>query len=199
MPDMSGNFSTSTWAGDFSLLFARTWAERLQAQLPVVRAASAKLHRINRQIERMEDWSPSESDYEEAFRALWAECVLTVWIADGLHRWLTLLSKELGEESPPEIPELRNLRNALIHLDEASFDRNGPHAGDGRGNRSLRELPGERIFVQSWSPGSPLFELIDVEALERMSSGLLNRLGWELNRMAEDYLVQEEIDRRRGK
>jgi hypothetical protein len=196
---MSGNFSTPTWAGDFSLLFARTWAERLQAQLPVVRAASQKLHRIDRQIERMEDWSPNESEYEEAFRALWSECVLSVWIADGLHRWLTLLSKELGEEAPPEVPELRNLRNALMHLDEASFDEEGPHAGDGRGNRSLRELPGGRIFVQSWSTGSPLFTLIDVDALERMSRGLLDRLEWELNRMAEDYVVQEEIDRRVGR
>lgn len=83
-------------------------------------------------------------------------------------------------------------------MDEASFDHEGPHAGDGRGNRSLRELPGERVFVQSWSPGSPLFELIDVDALERMANELLDRLEWELDRMAEDYVVQEEIDRRLG-
>jgi hypothetical protein len=185
--------------GRFQLALRAHLGRATAGPVAVVRAASEKLHRIDRQIERMEDWSPSESDYEAAFRALWAECVLTVWIADGLHRWLTLLSNELGEEAPPEVPELRNLRNVLIHLDEASFDQEGPHAGDGRGNRSLRELPGERIFVQSWSPGSPLFELIDVDALERMASGLLDRLAWEVDRMVEDYVVQEEIDRRRGK
>jgi hypothetical protein len=28
-PDMSGNYSTPAWAGDFSLLFTGNWAERL--------------------------------------------------------------------------------------------------------------------------------------------------------------------------
>ena len=129
-PNLSGNFSTPTPAGDFSLLFARTWAERLKAQLPVVRAASDKLCSIDRQIEYMEEWSPNESDYELSFRALWAEYMLTVWIADELRRWLVRLADELREDHPLDIPELHKLRNALVHLDEAAFDESGAHAGE---------------------------------------------------------------------
>lgn len=179
-------------------MFARAWAERLRAQLPVMRAASERLRLINRQIEYMEEWSPSERDYEQAFRALWTECVLTVWIADGLHRWLVRLARELGEAEPEEIEHLRLLRNALIHLDEAALDEDGPHAGSS-GNRSLRDLPGSRVLVQSWRSGSPLFDLIDVEKIESLASALLDRLERELDEMAEDYVVQAEIDRRRGK
>lgn len=199
-PDLSGQFTTPTWAGDHSLLFARAWAERLLLQLPVIRAASRRLSKISRQIEYMEEWSPSEADFEGAFRALWTECVLTVWIADGLHRWLTLLARELGEEKPEEVEFLRDLRNALMHLDEATFDEEGPHTDPkGRVNRSLRDLPGSRVLVQSWSPGSPLFDLIDVDKLEQLGRSLLDRLDRELDSMAEDYFVQQEIDRRRGK
>lgn len=191
-----------TLVGDFSLLFARTWAERLQTQLPVVRAASEKLHSIDRQIEYGEEWSPSESDYELAFRALWAECVLTVWIADGLQRWLVCLADELGEKHQAEIPELQKLRNALVHLDEAAFDETGAHAGENekkKKNWSLRDLPGGRLLIQSWSPQSPLFDLIDVDKLDALAGVLLDRLERELDSMAEDYFVQEETDRRRGK
>lgn len=181
-------------------MFARAWAERLMAQVPVIQAASAQLRQIDRQIEYMEDWSPSEADYERAFRSLWTECVLTVWIADGVHRWLLRLARELGEVPPEEIEYLRLLRNALMHLDEAALDEEGPHAGsDGRTNRSLRDLPESRVLVQSWQPGSALFDLIDVEKIERLARTLLDRLDRELDQMAEDHFVQAEIDRRRGK
>lgn len=199
-PHMSGQFSTPSWAGDHSLLFSRAWAERLTTQIEVVRAAAETAQLIDRQIEYMEEWSPSELDYDRAFRALWSECVLTVWIADGLDRWLNLLAREIGEDPPAPIVHLRHLRNALMHLDEASFDQSGAHAGPTSGqNRSLRELPGSRLLVQSWSPDSPLFDLLDVAQLETIASELLTRLDVEMNALVDEYVVQAEIDRRRGK
>lgn len=199
-PHLSGQFSTPTWAGDHSLLFARAWAERLTTQIEAVRAAARSVELIDRQIEYMEEWSPSELDYDRAFRALWSECVLTVWIADGLDRWLNLLYREIGEEPPAPILHLRHLRNALMHLDEAVFDEAGAHAGVASSrNRSLRELPGSRVLVQTWTEGSPLFDLLDVAQLEAIARELLARLDAEMDALVEDYVVQAEIDRRRGK
>lgn len=179
-------------------MFSRAWAERLKVQLPVMRLAAERLREVDRQIEFGEVFGPSERDYEQAFRALWSECVLTVWIADGLHRWLVRLARELGEEVPGEIEHLRQLRNALVHLDEAALEEEGAYAGES-GNRSLRELPGSRLLVRSWEPGSPLFDLLDVEKIEGLSVDLLGRLERELDELAEDYVVQAEIDRLRGK
>lgn len=202
MPDLSGHFSTPTWTGDHSLFFARAWAERLTLQIEVAKTASDRLRNIDWQIERMEEWNPTELDYDAAFRALWTECVLTVWIADGLHRWLVMLANKLGEEPPAPIPNLRQLRNALMHLDAATFDEGGPHAdprAKGGQARDLRALPGSRILIQSWSPGSPLFDLLDVDQLSAIARQLLDRLDDELNDTVEDYVVQQEIDRRLGK
>lgn len=201
-PDSSNQFLTSSWAGDHSLFFARAWAERLTTQIEAAKTASHRLQEIDRQIEYMEDWSSSESDYESAFRALWVECVLTVWIADGLHRWLGRLAKEIGEDPPTPIPLLRDLRNALMHLDEASLDEEGPYAdpqGTGIKGKSLRELPKARLLIRTWSPGSRLFDLIDVDQLDTMARKLLDQLEAELDAMAEDNAVQHAIDWDRGK
>lgn len=197
--DLGGNFSTGSAAGDHALLFAQTWAERLAEELRDAIAASERLVRDDRAFERMEDWSPSEDDVARSFRRMWSANAAVVWTGYQAERWLTRLARELGEPQPTPVAQLRTLRNALEHLDSALFDDAGTARADpsDRTAAALRALDGLR--VQSWDPSGPLFALVDVEALRRLSREVTDRLYGLLDDVAEDYMVQAEIDRLRGK
>ena len=196
---LSGNFSTGSAAGDHALLFARTWAERLTAELPAAIHASQRLVDDDRAFERMEDWSPSEDDVALSFRRMWAANAAVVWTGYQAQRWVRRLARELGEEPPAEVPFLKSLRDALEHLDSALFDDTGTAVTDPVDTRQtgLKKIGGLR--VQSWAPGEPLFALVDVDELRRLSAALTDRLQVLLDDIAEDYVVQAEIDRMRGK
>jgi hypothetical protein len=200
--DLSGRFETPTEAGDYSLLFARTWAEKLRAQVVVSKAATATFAKKSRQAEYGEDWSPDELDIERAFRSMWAENVTLIWISHQLEQWLSRLAVELGEEAPKPIDGLRLLRNALEHLNEAEFNDGVAVPGTGRKNPSLRELRdrhGYALFIGSWGSESPLFNLIDPRSVEELATTLLDRLERELDEIIQDYLTQERINDIRGK
>lgn len=66
--DLGGNFSTGSSAGDHALLIAQTWSERLAKELPVAIAAREQLVRDDRDLERMDDWSPTKHDVARSFR-----------------------------------------------------------------------------------------------------------------------------------
>ena len=197
--DVGGNFSTGSPAGDHALLFARTWTERLADELPAAFAASERLVLDSRNFERMEDWSPSQDDLERSFRRMWAENATVVWTGYQAQRWLARLAREIGESEPAEVESLKLLRNALEHLDTALFEESGMATADpnDRNAWSLRKLGG--LSVQSWAAGGPLFTLVDVDGLRRLSRELTDRLDALVDAIAEDYFVQQEIDRRRGK
>ncbi|MFJ4075959.1 hypothetical protein [Curtobacterium sp. NPDC089991] len=197
--DLGGNLSTGSPAGDHALFFARTWAERLADELPAAISASTALIKDDRAFERMEDWSPSEDDVARSFRRMWAANASVVWTGYQAQRWLRRLARELDEEPPDEVPSLKSLRDALEHLDSALFDDTGTAVTDpvDRRQTGLKKIGGLR--VESWDPGGPLFALVDVAALRRLSQGITDRLHSLLNEVAEDYAVQAEIDRLRGK
>jgi hypothetical protein len=180
-------------------LFARTWAERLAEELPLAIATSRQLVRDSRDADRLEDWSPTEDDLERSFRQMWAANATVVWTGYQAQRWLARLAREIDEPVPLEIEPLKVLRNALEHLDTALFDEDGVATADptDKGAWSLRALGA--LPVQSWAPDGPLFALVDVGALQRLSGEILGRLGALMDAIAEDYFVQQEIDRRLGK
>lgn len=197
--DLGGNFSTGSPAGDHALLFARTWAERLADELPLAIATSEQLVRDSRDSERMEDWSPSADDLERSFRRMWAANATVVWTGYQAQRWLARLAREIGEPKPAEVESLKVLRNALEHLDTALFDEDGMATADpaDRAAWSLRKLGA--VPVQSWAADGPLFALVDVDSLQRLSGEITARLDALIDAIVEDYVVQQEIDRRRGK
>lgn len=196
---LSGNLSTGSAASDYVLLFARTWTERLADELPAAISASTRLVEDDRAFGRMEDWSPSEDAVALSFRRMWAANASVVWTGYQAQRWLRRLARELGEEPPEEVPFFKSLRDALEHLDSALFDDTGTAVTDpiDRRQTGLKRIGGPS--VQSWNPGGPLFALVDVDALRLLSRELSDRLKGLLDDMAEDYVVQAEIDRMRGK
>jgi hypothetical protein len=196
--DLNGEFSTGSPSGDHALLFAHTRTERLADGLPLAIAASERFMGDSRNFERMEDWSPSRDDLERSFRRMWSENATVVWISYQAQRWLARLALETGGDKPDEVESLRLLRNALEHLDTALFDESGMASADPNKKSawSLRELGG--LSVQSWAAGGPLFALVDVDSLRRLSRELTDTLHALADTIAEDYFVQQEIDRRRG-
>jgi transcriptional regulator with PAS, ATPase and Fis domain len=192
--DLSGEFSTQSESGDFVLLFARTWSEKLQTQLKIARSASSKYHEMVRAESHNSESFLREENNSTAFREMWAEKIILVWMAHQLEEWLMKLAQEIGEEPPKRIENLKTLRNSLEHLNEASFD--GLYAIDKDGkNKSLKKLPDSRLAIDS----SVFSNSICLEEIEEIANSLTNRLYQELDDACEDYYTQQKIDEIRGK
>ena len=134
----------------------------------------------------MEDWSPTELDLAQSFRAQWAEEQALVWAAHQVERWARRLAKERGEDPPPPDQVLADLRNALEHLDEAEFKDS--HAVPGDRSRSLKALPGGQLLIAT---GDGLaFGLIDVNELEGRALGVVAAVEDELMQQAADWWAE---------
>jgi len=201
--DSSGSYSTGSAGGDNALTFALAWGERLASELPAALEASRSFASAARAFDRADEWPLDDTHIAESFRAMWTANASVVWTASQVERWLVRLARETGEPAPVPVPNLKTLRDALEHLDEAIFDDgNYAHAdrSDERVKQRTRALARLGPFaIASWKPGGPLFDLIDPAQLHDLGRQLSARLSSMLDEMAEDYATQEAIDRIRGK
>lgn len=100
------------------------------------RAVRERSAREWRQFDYMEDWSPTSEELDTTFREQWAEEHTLVWTAHQLERWEGRLRKERGE-APVEPDELlKNVRDALEHLDEVDFRAGSAVPPDAAGEES---------------------------------------------------------------
>lgn len=202
-PNLSGSVSTGSADGDNALMFALAWGERLSAELPKAIQASREFAEAVRAYDRGDEWGLGDDSLAEGFRGMWTANATVVWTASQVERWLVRLAREAGDAEPEPVPDLKSLRDALEHLDEAVFDDNDyAHAdrSDSRKKtvtRALHRLG--PLAIASWSPDGPLFNLIDTDRIRSFGSQLSNRLSAMLDELAEDYAVQEALDRVRGK
>lgn len=193
-----GTFYMADPHNDHLLVFAQTWAEQLERQLRALREARGSVDSFP--TGEGPDFNFGyDGQYTPGFRHLWAQSVITIWIADTLDRWITELHKVLGAGGW-ETPEyLRGLRNTLLHLDESRLDEHGASANkDLRRRQSIESLPGSRLDFDSIE-ADKLFDLIDLDQLQSMSKDLLERLEWILHTYAEDIAVDRAIDEMRGR
>ncbi|MEU7745392.1 hypothetical protein [Nonomuraea sp. NPDC049158] len=161
--------------------FVRIWAETVLRQVKRVRLMRATFHRDHRNYERLEDWSPTETDLERNFRALWAEEHTLVWAAHQLEKWAQRLARERRQPSPERDATLAGVRNALEHLEDADFDEFHALAGE-KSNRSLRGLPGSRIPITLG--GELSFGLIDSRELEERALAIVRSIEDEMEQHA---------------
>ncbi|MFG1626261.1 hypothetical protein [Kribbella sp. NPDC049227] len=120
--------------------------------------------RLNRQLDR--EWDRDLGEVaSRVWRQRWTEDHTLVWSIHQLDRWARRLAKERGKPIPDEDPLLRNVRNALEHLDEALFDEehSAEPGDDPKTNRSLRNLPGGRLDIAT---GGKLFGNLELGELE---------------------------------
>lgn len=184
-------------AESYSSTFVRTWAEAVLREVKRVRKIRKKDARDSRNHDRMEDWSPTQEDLQRNFRSVWAEEHTLVWAAHQLEQWSQRLARERGQEPPEADPVLKQVRDALEHLDDAEFE--GFYAVPGEApsenaskrktkrdpNRSLRALPGSRLGIAVG--GELAFGFINAKELEDRALAVV--------RAIEDELEQEAIDR----
>jgi hypothetical protein len=203
VPDLSGSVTTGSPNGDNALMFSLAWGERLTAELPRAIQASHDFATAVRAYDRGDDWGLSDDSLAEGFRAMWTANAAVVWTASQVERWLVRLAREVGEPEPEPDADLKTLRDALEHLDEAVFD-DDDHAYADRSNKRTKQVTRalhrlEPFAIASWRPGGPLFNLIDVDQLRTLGRRLGDRLSAMLDDVAEDAAVQEAIDRMRQK
>ncbi|WP_406205246.1 hypothetical protein OH807_30505 [Kitasatospora sp. NBC_01560] len=172
-----------------ALQFVRTWAEAVIRQAERARAARVKAARDSKSFEYMEDWSPTTAELAANFRTQWAEEHMLVWAAHQLERWEGRLRRERGQDPTAEDELLKNIRDALEHLDEVDFKDGSavpPDAGGGRvTGKALRRLPGEQLWIELQDGSS--FEGVDPETVEAHALAVV--------RSIENDLEQEVVDR----
>jgi hypothetical protein len=167
--------------------FVRTWAEAVLRQAERAQAIRRKAGQDDRNYERMEDWSPPMEVLEENFRAQWAEEHQLVWAAHQLERWDTRLRRERGQEPRKEDPFLKDVRDALEHLDEVDFTQGQaispvPVKGKEYIGRAIRKLPGGALDLHL--SGAALVGGVPPQAIEARAL--------EAVRAVEQELEQEQ-------
>jgi hypothetical protein len=165
--------------------FVRVWAEAVIRQARRARDARQFSAEGWRAHDRGDHFASSSHELELDSRIQWAEEHLLVWSAHQLERWRGRLARERGETPPPENQELKLVRDALEHLDEAAFvdDEARSPADTGAAGRALRGLPGQRLRLSL--EGGKLFEVLVPEQLDQEALKVVKSVEQEL----EDWAV----------
>jgi hypothetical protein len=169
---------------DESLMFAQAWAEAVLEQVRTAREARKKHDWSLWAAEKMEDWSPTDRQIDRYFRHLWTADTTLVWMAFQLERWTTRLYHDQGVEPPASKPQLRDLRNALEHLDQADFV--GSNAVASNGSWSLNRLPDGQLFIGTYDDGGRLFGVLTGAELEAMALDLIGALSGSIDDAAQE-------------
>ncbi len=175
---MSAAEETAQW-------FVDVWAGEVRGQVRAVQAARTRFDDLDRAYERGE-WTLTEHDLLREGQRLWAAQHHLVWAGNQLEQWVRRLAREQGVEEPAPDPVLTALRDALEHLDDAVLDDDTASAGPGKGNRSLRKLPGGQLFLGVFG-SRRMFGLVDPDDIERRALAVVNTAD-RLDQAAEAYV-----------
>lgn len=119
-------------------------------------------------IDRMEDWSPSDTEFANWIQEMWiAGCRLLI-SAHLAQQWV-----KRADDTVEEIEGLRVARNSIEHLSEATFDEDHTTATARRNNAgkavkawSLDDMPeGRLIMGLGKNPLSRVFDAVDLQAI----------------------------------
>lgn len=148
------------------------WAEEVQRLIREFYVVRNEHFRLLVAQERDEDLSPSDDDVVRAFRRHWIASQKVVWAAYQFNRWRVRHAASRQQEVPAIDANLKNLRDALEHLDEAVWLDDftlGPPSGDGRSRnagRAMQKLPSESLMF-GLGFDEKIMDLVDVEALSK--------------------------------
>jgi hypothetical protein len=179
---------------DWSMLML-AWAEEVRRLIGELYAVRKEHWDLLAAQERSEDWSPSDEMIARAFRRHWVASHQVVWAAYQLNRWAARDARDSGREVPAADAVLKNLRDALEHLDEAEWQDDvtlgPPPEGAGKNKltgRALRELPGNGLLFGVGFDGTVL-GLVDIDELDRRAAGIIEALDH-----AEYESVEAEVE-----
>ena len=184
--------------------FAERWAAGTLRQADRVTEARGRALAIDRDYERMEDWSPTLAEVHQAFDDAWVEQHLLVVAAHQFDKWARRLIEVGSSVRAPLVPgSLATLRNSLEHLDEALFQRDlaVPDSTSTKKTWSLAALPGGGLSLGSdWREATlTAFGILDVDAILNECQAVMSDIFEERVAPHVDWYIQSLIDQRRGK
>jgi len=143
----------------------------------------------------MEDWSPSEDQLAAWVQSMWISGCRLLISAHLAQQWVRLADPDV-----PEIPMLREARNAIEHLHEADFDDRhviaGTHINE-RGKEKawdIKKLPeGRLILGLGTAPLETVFGAVSLDAIVAFSREHATRDD-EVEHDDSMHLVVEEPD-----
>lgn len=182
-------------------MFAERWAAGAMRGAGRVRDARKRALVADRNLERMEDWSPTEEEVGALFDEFWVESHLFVLAAQHFYSWAERLAAASNDVTAPAVVEsLKDLRNVLEHLDEAAIDDSYARPNpDGSRRQSIRNLPGQRLLIGSDLDAGKVFGTVDIDQIERACATLMHEIVEARMAPHIDSYIQQLIDERRGK
>jgi hypothetical protein len=162
-----------------ALFFVRTWAEAVIRQLERVRdlREMSDADFIAREKSEPEWQAVAEEELSHSFRLRWVEEHMLIWASHQLEKWNERLAHG-GRQPPQRDPVLADLRNALEHLDEATFVEGLALPGGRGSNRSLRRLPGASLGIALGNDS--IGEFISHAELEKRALAVVKQVEDEL-------------------
>lgn len=91
--------------------FVDIWADEVRRLVPEVKRLRAQHDRLD---DRGDEGAPTDYDFYDSFRRLWAAQHHLVWAANQLERWTRRLAQERREPEPVPDALLTDLRNVWV-------------------------------------------------------------------------------------
>jgi hypothetical protein len=153
------------------VFLADIWCDSAIAKASIAREARTRFNSLDRAYEHGDDDVDTASLMRQ-WRRMWlSECEF-VWSGDAAQQWLKTAFQALGEAFDTD-HELRRMRDALEHLQGASFEGGRAVAVKQR-DWALRELNG--ISIGNYYGSDRAFRDLDVARLERFLRDSVRRL-----------------------
>lgn len=175
----------------------RAWAEEVIRRVEEFYAARDEHWHLLEIEAHDEDWTPDDEEISGAFRRHWVASHQVIWSSYQLNRWIERYYQSRDEEAPTSHNHLKDLRDALEHLDEAVWLNGytlGPPPESRRAGRGLRSLPGKSLIFGLGFDGQ-LFGLIDADSLHRRAMEIINevdQMKFESWQEEAEYLAERD-------
>lgn len=187
---MSGTLNTFDADGDdVALMLARSWADSTFEMLELSRKRRSNYHWISKAYDRMDGDAVDLAMLQRSIREVWSTDCLLIISAANLEAWTRKLYRSRRRREPEPIENLKRLRNAIEHLDEADIDEE-TWTATARTSKAVKSgigaLPNQKLGVGVSGDGL-LFGVMSHDDLEKLVNGLLDELSQELDDYARDW------------
>ncbi|WP_425839878.1 hypothetical protein [Microbacterium sp. PA5] len=174
---------------DIPLMLARSWADSTFELLRLSKERRRRHASLDSMYERMDGDGITWDGVQESLRQVWSTDCLLILSAANLEAWVRKLYIARRRRVPEPLENLKRLRNAIEHLDEAELDEESWTATARTAaarTRGIGALPNQSLAIGLTGDGK-LFGVITHDELERLVAGLLDELAQELDDYARDW------------
>ncbi|MCA1195120.1 hypothetical protein [Saccharopolyspora sp. 6V] len=181
--------------------FAERWALGALRQAERFREALKTATSADRAYELGEAEGWIAADVAELVDAAWVEQHLLTVATHQFETWTQKMLDARGDDETRGNQLIRDLRNVLEHLDEATIeDEHAVPNPSVRGKQSLKLLPGGRLPLGMTLGEDEVMvcDLVRLEEIEAACKDLTAEVFEEVNAHAIDLMIENAIEEQRG-